>query len=362
MYKVEKLGLESARTRYGEEWQSLVDALTLNPSLSPSWLSITAISHCVDSIAKVIVIRNEDDIVAFVPYLINLKTFFGISFREFSLLSNLVCYHNEIIATIPFEDVFELLLEHEPSCNLFTMSSIYSQSKTSAAISSMARTADVNVIEYRGEDSPYLLIRGDWESFFSNLHKKFRYKIRRRFRRLDENPDLKVEWYRNECNTTELLAAVSHVERRSWKYRAGLDVFARDHERTYYELLLPWLSRNDHLLAAVLLLKGAPIAYAISCSWPNWTGFSKTSFDESFSDLEPGAMLLEAIIRDCFKSKTSEFDFLGGADSYKTSWTKHVRKHSDFFLYNNHTVKGRVIGLAKTLRQWLSQEKESPAG
>lgn len=355
MFTVKALSLSAACHHYREDWRRIVEVQKLNPSLGPAWQSITAISHGVSESCRVMIVTSAEEVVAIIPYLVSKIPYRGIALREFSLLSNLVCYHNELVTTIPLAEVCSLIVLQEPNCDVFRLSALFSRTGDASDVAtSIANLVDVQVFDESGDASPYLPISGTWDDLFARQHKKFRYKIRRRIKRLDENDSLSIQWYEHQSDTAEFLERIQQIERRSWKFRAGIDISARHQELKYHELLLPWLADSGHLVAGVLLVDDRPAAYTIACSWPSWTGFSKTSFDAEFAELEPGAILTEATLRKCMRRGTQEFDFLGNADRYKLSWTKRVRKHFDLTLYNKRKMKGWTIGAVKGLWRRIS--------
>lgn len=360
MYTINKLDLVTAYETYREEWLEIVARQSLNPSLGPDWQMITASSHGSSESCEVMVVTKNSEVVAVIPYLRRQVSYHGIPLTEFSLLSNLVCYHNELVSSLPISDTFSLIVQHEPDCDLFRFASFFDRTvQTPGTVASIANLPGIQVIEEPGDASPYLPIVETWDKIYRRQHKKFRYKIRRRVKRLDEQENLVIRWYEEPSKTEELLAAIRRVERNSWKFNAGVDIAARDQELKYHQLLLPWLADTGHLVAGVLHVDDQPIAYTIACYWQHWTGFSKTSFDSEFAKIEPGAILTEATLRRCVRRGTQEFDFLGSADSYKLSWTKRVRKHSDLTLYNKCTIKGRAILFARRARRWLTSSRDA---
>ena len=203
--------------------------------------------------------------------------------------------------------------------------------------------AGFSVSTLPNEASPYLPITSDWDELLASKPKKFRYKARKRAEAIDTQEALEVVSYDTEDECESLLEAVRAIEEHSWKQEAGHSLFDQEHERRYTAMLLPALARDEAMYADVLYKDGQPIAYNLCCQHKGWVGQMKTSFDARFSKLSPGSTLIDIGIRKAIARGASEFDFLGDADRHKTAWSKHIRMHSDFFLYLGSSFKARCL-------------------
>lgn len=101
---------------------------------------------------------------------------------------------------------------------------------------------------------------------------------------------------------------------------AGSRTAARDQELNHHRLPLPVLAREGALLASVLYRPARPIAHSLCCHYGRRIGRRKTSCDQKFESLSPGAYVVDVLVEGAFDLKAREFDFLGDAAPHKLAW------------------------------------------
>lgn len=334
---------------YDDQWASVIHQEGLNPSLLPAW--INAIASSVGKIEDIHVLTGvrNNEFEAAIPYLLSKRRVWGIPTTHLELTSNLVSYHAEIVSESNPYDIVEKLLKSSVSWHIFHAANLRPNGATASALRTIADEIGGRLLVYPTDSSPFLPIKGDWESFLASKNKKFRYKYRQRRKLFEGNPDYSMRWFGKPVDIEILLNDILRIEARSWKAPSRIDISSNSSEKQYYEILLPFLAERGCLLANIFYDGNRPLAYNLCCSWNGWIGQLKTSFDEEFKHLSPGSIVIDAAIREAFLRKAYEFDFLGHADKHKLSWTKHTREHADFFIYGP-AIRSRVLGYLKALK------------
>ncbi len=348
--------LNDLTERLREDWERLARAIEANPSLYPDWTSITAESHGLASKVELLTARRGNETMGVFPVHVSSSQFLGLRLRSLGLVSNSVSYHNGLLSMLDAKQTIDLLVEQASlrSAAVLHLAGIPDNTELATYLVENSRTADFRVLTIPGEASPYLPLAGSWDELLASKPKKFRYKLRKRAESLTESGSLQMRWFDKSEEYSELFKAIQIIEENSWKKDAGVSIFEKDKERRYHESLLPDLLSKKAMFANVLFHEDLPIAYNLCCVWNGWVGQMKTSFDTRYSDLSPGALVIDYAIQHAFSINASEFDFLGDTDRHKLAWTKNVRSHSDHFLYLRSSFKGNLIGLLKSMKKRLS--------
>lgn len=347
-YVTEELPLIDAIHNISHAWSAIITEKNINPSLLPGWLKSVCDAFQVSTNTKVLVIYENRNIVGVIPYYIVKKRISGISTKAIELATNLVAYHQELITLLPIEETIAIFISHlnkTTGWDILTIKDVATEGATYKGL-----TGNIHSTTYTSESSPYLTLTGSWEALVSSKQKKFRYKVNKREKELLNNSTLENIWFTGGDNCDELINSILLIEKNSWKIQDGMDITSRPVETAYYRQLIPYLSQNRILLANLLKLDGVAIAYNLCYQMNGRVGQIKTSFDNSYQELSPGAMIIEEMLRYCYRHGFLEFDFLGDVMPHKMAWTKEIRPHETVTLYNFHS-KGYLIYFFAQLRK-----------
>lgn len=342
------------------QWQELADSLEANFSLSPGWIEITARSHDIIDDVEVLTATSGQELLAAMPVIFSKARSCGVPLKILELVGNYVSYHHSLVTRLEAHDALRLVLDFAKSRRADVVH--FAGVEDDSGLVEALRLADVRgestVHRLPGEASPYLRLNLGWDALVASQPKKFRYKLRKREEALSSSGRLSMRWYSAPHDSPDLLMAMQRIEGSSWKQNAGVAIFARPQETRYHELLIPFLAQQRALVANVLFSRDVPIAYNLCCLRNGWMGQLKTSFDASHAALSPGATVIDQVIRKAIELNAHEFDFLGDMDPHKLAWTKTIRTHSDYYLYSRSSLRGRLIGGAKRMRDIMRSVRE----
>ena len=334
---------------YGDQWEAIVRRQNLNPTVLPGWIDIAKRVYRPDSDLRVLVCTDGQELIAVVPHFFTSERQLGLTLSVAHLASNTVSYHASLPSIVSQAEALHVFVRSVSDWDVLRISNVSVDDALTAAVFELASTRGLGVIALPTEESPYLPIESDWDKYLATRSKKFRYKLRQREKAVSKNPAIELTTYTSHVDVEKLFSDIVSVDGRSWKASYGKDIGSNDAERRYYELLLPFLHRQGALHAAVLSFEGQPIAYSLCCHWNGWFGQLKTSFDESYGHLSPGATVVDASVRAAFDSGAREFDFLGDTDQHKLLWTNAIRKHHDLFVYSSR-LKPQLVRALKGLK------------
>ena len=154
-----------------------------------------------------------------------------------------------------------------------------------------------------------------------------------------------------DVNFDELL----EVEKNSWKKPKGLSLYSNQTvERTYADVL-PDLLKQKKIRLTALRLNGRFIAYEIGFLLDGSSyGLHHLAFDQRWSDLSPGKLLMDFNIQYCLQHNLTFYDFLQGNNEYKKRWANDSEDLMEVSLYAN----GFVPWLLFSLTNWLQKRRK----
>lgn len=342
-----------------DEWFTLAHTTGADLSMAPQWFASTIRARGVENRARVLSVFDQGRLVGVAPYMQGSEHVTRVQARSRELPgSYLVAYHPEIVSSIDVYTVLEMLVANcTRACDVLVLPNVVYGGGTSLAALELVRRRRLSSITRPGHASPYLSIDTDWQRFVSAKSKKFRYKLRSALHELESVGTLLNRWFSRTDEIDALFEDILRVEENSWKASKGMAINNTEMERVYYAQLLPFLASQSALHANVLYLDSAPIAYSLCYLSHGCARQLKTSFDQRFAELSPGAVAHRFAIERAFEIGAHEFDFLGDPMLHKTHWANGIREHVSIYIFLP-TVRGSILYNARRLAVAIRRTNE----
>lgn len=355
------LPIEEALKDHHREWSRLAEAAGHSPTIHPVWHSSIVEVFAKEGEARALVGRLDGEVVTILPYFSHRTVVSGVRMRTIELTGSYFCYHQELLGGPHGVESLHHLLENVRGgeWDLFIAVNVNTDGPTAAAFRAFEREGRGRLDLLDSESSPAITINDSWENYLAQKRKKFRYKLKRRARDISQAGEINVDWYEQGSDVGKLLAAIMQIEAKSWKVPSRMAITQNQVETRYHESLLPRLSAAGMLLANVLSIDGVAVAYSLCYTFAGVVGQMKTSYDDDYGTLSPGAYVNDLMIRRCFTIGATEFDFLGDVMPHKMEWADMTRKHQVFILYGK-SRRARLVHAAKRVVRRVRQTRPAP--
>jgi len=179
------------------------------------------------------------------------------------------------------------------------------------------RTLDVTV-----QRSPYLDLKGDWETLWQRMSSKRRNTLKRRRRKLEERGELTLRVLADGAQLGPPLEEALRVEALGWKGRRGTAIESRPDTHLFYRRVAAWAGSEGTLRLALLRVDDRLVAFDYALESRGRHYLLKTGFDPAYSDCAPGIVLRTMMIERAYALGLERYEFLGGEDDYKREWTQ----------------------------------------
>jgi CelD/BcsL family acetyltransferase involved in cellulose biosynthesis len=170
---------------------------------------------------------------------------------------------------------------------------------------------------------PWVDATGDWDSYEAGLARKFRKELRRQRRRIDEQGEVLLEFQAGGEGLDEGFA----IEGSGWKSERGTAIASDPAVGRFYRSIARWAEERGWLTLAFLRVGGRAVAFDMHLEAEGAVHVLKGGFDPAWARFSPGSVLTHESLRRAFATPSlRSYEFLGGDDAYKLSWTRSVRE------------------------------------
>ena len=200
-----------------------------------------------------------------------------------------------------------------------------------------------------------------FESFLSTLGASHRANVRRRVRAIDRQFDVRFDEISSSDERQEMLGALAAFHATRYDVRGGSTAFNTPAVRAFHEAATQAALERGWLRMYALRLDGRLAAVMYGFNYGTRFYFYQHGYDEQFSSLSVGLVLMALTIRQAIAEGALEFDMLWGTEPYKSLWTHESRllQRVDLFplrrseVLHRHAAEARR-GIAQLARRVLS--------
>ncbi|MDP3024011.1 MAG: GNAT family N-acetyltransferase [candidate division Zixibacteria bacterium] len=340
-----------------DKWNHLVEkSQSDSPFLTFEWLVCWWKSYSSSRSLFVLLVKENEEIVALVPLMIEKVLFRGLPIRKLCFMVDGNSLLVDFILANKKEEVvkntLDFIFQRKAQWDLLAFENLSVNCDTFKILVDLLKDGSYLYGITSGSPSPYIDINSDWGSFFTGRPKKFREVIRNKQNRLKKMGEVGFERY--EKLTPELLPILFDIGAKSWKNKKKRAISSTKEKRDFFECLSQKASQNGWLLIWLLRLNQKPIAYEYHLKYKDEVWGLRSEYDEAYREAGPGTVLDRYIVEQIFKDGFKRYHLGWGADFYKLRWTENIRKHRTILIFPHnlygrilHTLEFRLIGKIK---------------
>ncbi|MDD5775401.1 MAG: GNAT family N-acetyltransferase [Candidatus Omnitrophica bacterium] len=275
--------------------------------------------------------RDDDGRICAIAPLMRFRTFlFGLPVRKISFIYNNNASRADLIDggfnREAAEGMAAYLRQNAHLWDMVELENIWDSSLTCKNLPDAMRHSNIRYSLKDGLHSPYVIVSGDWQSYFASRSKNFHKSYRNIWNRLKSRGDWSI------INEPEL-DGIYNISRKSWKARCRKDIAADAENRDFFEILTDIAEKKGWLHLWILKVEGKGIAYEYALEYKNTMYAIKADFDETYRELSPGKMLHAYVMKYCFEHGLKEIDLCGHDEEYKKKWASGIRNHCHVTMY-----------------------------
>lgn len=198
----------------------------------------------------------------------------------------------------------------------------------------------------------YIPLDGSFEEYFASFHKKQRYNVRSRRSRLYTED--RVQYVGESRSAGRSLEAVFDLHRRRAVRKGIASSFGRPDVLAFHQAFIERAAPQQWVYFRFLESPKGVIAGAYNLVMGGRVFSYQKGIDPAWERLGPGTVLLYELVQEAFAQGLKEYNFLQGAEAYKTIWTQHSRNLHTAQLYNR-SAAGRLAAYLHRSKRLAAQ-------
>ena len=355
--------LQALKSDWDQLWGSLENP---TPQLTYEWfLAGWECFHRCDSLQVIALFAEDGRCQAIAPLVITLSDFHGFKVKKISFPENEQSPSNDFLLNPDrsakcLAMIVDYLLQFQ-AWELVDLQKLDQGSVTFSTLKRKLYAADCLGGIRSNIESPYVLISGEWQTFWDARSIRLRKSMRNKLNRAKKSGDLYIEKISITTESDEALEEMLGVSSRSWKKDIGTDLLSKKDNWQFYKTICALFGPKGYIDLWVLRKGEVVIAteFHVKCHGVIYP--LRACFDEDYRYLSPGSVLEYNILKTIFnEKKTSEYNTCGHTYKYLLNWTDRSRRHSNAEIYKR-SAKMSCLYIAKYkfwprllhLRKWF---------
>jgi CelD/BcsL family acetyltransferase involved in cellulose biosynthesis len=228
-----------------------------------------------------------------------------------------VCDYQDFITVAGREAAFfEILLDHlgRQGIAQLELGLLRPESTVLSYLVKTAESRGCKVTTSQEDVSLELELPATWEDYLGMLNGKQRHEVKRKFRRLEEAGEIKLQVVADPVEFQHRQDAFFELFKLSSSDKAA---FMTDRMAAFFRALAGAMARAKLLKLCLLELNGTPAGAALCFDFNETLHLYNSGYDPRFQALSVGLLCKAMSIKNAIKSGRKKYDFLKGAETYK---------------------------------------------
>ena len=277
----------------------------------PEWMEVWAQAFGEGAEMRIRVVREGDKVAGIAPLMVRDGTALFIGDTD-------VCDYLDFVVTPGMEkEFFTAVLEdlRKSGIKKLDLKHVRPDSTVLTGLVLIAQSRGLKVETVKENVSFEMDLPASFDEYLAGLSTKQRHEVRRKLRRLNEEGTIE---YRFISDGAALTAAMDTFFKMFVESRQDKASFMTEKMKSYFRLLADTLAKAELLKLGVLELDGKPLAEIMCFDYNGCIYLYNSGYDPNYVSLSAGLLSKVLAIKDSIEKGRKRFDFLKGAEIYKS--------------------------------------------
>ncbi|MFA5975528.1 MAG: GNAT family N-acetyltransferase [Elusimicrobiota bacterium] len=226
----------------------------------------------------------------------------------------------------------------------------------SLLLSDLSLFSDYAVVKEATHVCPYVKITGSFDEYYKARPELVSFKLVKKLNKLRDQMNVVHRIIRDEDVLSKGIDDLFDLhEKRAGDKHMHSSFLSADIKRFHQDVSRLFL--KEGLLNFHFLYSGdTPVTARYGFIYKNKAYCYQNGFDPEWKKWSVGAVLTLLVIEQAFKDRLDEFDFLKGAESYKSLWSNGVREEMLLIIFNG-SLRGSLCRKMADLKSALRSAK-----
>jgi len=295
-----------------------------------------------------VTVDEDKKITAAAPLMCSKYSLYGLKLKKIELIGTPASdYHTFLLGEKGREHV-KAMMEHAnhvaPDYDCIEFKDIPEDSETMRILRDLSKESFK--FEERTLDlCPYCILPSTFEDYFRGLGSNWRRNIRRWRKKLRKQYKVRFTIHNNIDTLNEAMNTFFSLHQKRWNSQNYPGAFSDQKFRDFHLDVARSFAEREWLRLCFLTLNGEPVSSIYAFKYKNKMYNYLAGFDPQYSEYRVGHLLFMYLIKNSVENGLGEFDFLRGAEVYKSQWGALIRK--------NLEVRAIKRGIISVVYDWL---------
>lgn len=348
----------------GIDWNNVLShSLDDNPFLTYEWLSEWWRSFGKGRKLQLLAVKEEDRVLLMIPLMISTYKAFGVKFRKLEFVATPASdYHNFVMTDFEKNaEVTELLrkkLRQNLGVNSMELTEIPEHSWTAKFLGDLNMDGNWKTTTRSLNLCPYINLPESMDKLLGNLGSNFRRNLKRWQKSAEKDYTIRFLKCNEIGSVEEGMKIFFELHQKRWASKDKPGLFSNNQFRDFHMAVAKTFAQKGWLSLFFLTFNGTPVSAIYGYEYNQKMYNYLTGFDPKYEAQRPGSLIFKNAIEYSISKGVTEFDFMRGGESYKTSWGTIARRNLEFrFLkkgfksnvYSWITNSPRLMNLSKKI-------------
>ena len=336
-------------------WDGLLaDSGMVNPYLTHNWFQIAFDYFENKNDLFILLIYDNDKVIAIAPLLISKEKQFGIFIKKVRFIENVHTPFQDIILSQKKKEslraIIDFLKDKFKKWDLLDLKEIRTNSDNIKILEDLV--CEKNFFHYQFFTSRGWIVQTNisLEAGLAKMQAKVRKEFRRKAKRLEKLGKISFQIITEPTEIEKHLDIFFKIHEQTWK--------GKEKNAEFYYRIARDFSQSKAFILCCLSLSGSPIAYMFGIKYRNTLFGIKTTYDPSYYAFSPGYTLFYDILEHSFKEEDIEcFDIGRGEERYKQELTSIPIRQLNFIAGYKRSFPAFLFNARIRMAIYLKEQK-----
>ena len=362
MLKLKKVSNYEEFKDYKYAWQKLLSESNVsNVFLTYDWIDSCIKNFCKFEDLLILNIFEDENLTGIAPLMIKKYRYFGLPVRAVCFIGTQISDRMDFIIRGNKDEYLSMILDYLASVkekwDFIDLQEIAEYTGTMDAMARCVKKTGLLNIAGPLKKSFFIEFSKNKDEIYNKFSKKYRAKLRNINAR-KPGLNFEIERHMGSCaDKGKVFTVISEIEKNSWKGNKRGTLFSEQRHINFHKDIFERFSNNNWLDVSILILNKKPAAYMYSYFYEGRSYIYSIAYDERFSDISPGTVLMFWVLKDSVFRDIVEFDFARGEGSWKSRFTEMSREHNRVRIFKPGAYSGFLYILQSKIMPYMKSQR-----
>lgn len=321
-----------------DAWSDLMSKSNAdNLYLTHDWIDSYIRNCCNGDKLVMLTVFDDSVLIGIAPLMIRKYSFMGITVKSVCFIGTGGSDRMDFIIGASKEkcilSIMDYLMNISKDWDFLDFQEILGYSGTAETMEKWGNFRKLKFISTFRDKTFFINLNSDADFLLNKVSKKLDTKMRKLNKKVRGNLEFR-RYMPNELKES-FFSDIQFIAKRSWKAEKQKSIFLKEKVKDFHRELFSGFAKSGYLDVSILRLDNTPIAYIYNFLYNDRLYNYSIDFNNRYSHISPGSILMLWIIKDSVSRGVKEIDFGRGEEEWKKRLTQDFRMHAKVRIFND---------------------------